>query len=80
MRTRMMENSISIDKDIDPINNQALDLAIASTKNLTCQVSGTQQSSTLSCDTNKESLSETNLHGKYGIVTVDKNIIRLFCL
>ena len=44
----------ALDKDIDPINNQALDLAIASTKNLTCQVSGTQQSSTLSCDTNKE--------------------------
>ena len=70
----------ALDKDIDPINNQALDLAIASTKNLTCQVSGTQQSSTLSCDTNKESLSETNLHGKYGIVTVDKNIYKVILL
>ena len=70
----------ALDKDIDPINNQALDLAITSTKNLTCQVSGTQQSSTLSCDTNKESLAETNLHGKYGIVTVDKNIYKVILL
>ena len=70
----------ALDKEIDPINNQALDLAITSTKNLTCQVSGTQQSSTLSCDKNKESLSETNLHGKYGIVTVDKNIYKVILL
>ena len=70
----------ALDKEIDPINNQALDLAIASTKNLTCQVSGTQQSSTLSCDTNKESLVETNLHGKYGIASVDKNIYKVILL
>ena len=61
----------ALDKSIDPINNQALNLSISSSKNLTCQVSGSTENSVLTCDTNKESLSETNLHGKNGITTSD---------
>ena len=57
-----------------------MDLVINSNKNLTCQISGTQENSVLSCDTNKEPLDETNLHGKYGIVSVDKNIYKVFLL
>ena len=57
-----------------------MDLVINSNKNLTCQISGTQENSVLSCDMNKEPLDETNLHGKYGIVSVDKNIYKVILL
>ena len=68
----------ALDKEIDPINKQFLNLVINSNKNLTCQISGTQENSVLNCDNNKEPLDETNLHGKYGIVSVDKNIYKVF--
>ena len=61
----------ALDKSIDPINNQVLNLTLSSSQNLACQVSGSTESSVLACDTNQESLSETNLHGKGGIATVD---------
>ena len=70
----------TLDKEIDPINKQFLDLVINSNKNLTCQISGTQENSVLSCDTNKQPLDKTNLDGKYGIVSVDKNIYKVFLL
>lgn len=40
----------ALDKSIDPINNQTLELAISSSKNLTCQVSGSTDSSVITCD------------------------------
>ena len=59
---------------------QFLNLVINSNKNLTCQISGTQENSVLSCDTNKQPFDKTNLHGKYGIVSLDKNIYKVILL
>ena len=59
----------AMDKDINSINNQNLDLAISTSQNLTCTVSGSKDSSVITCDTNKEPMSETDLHGKSGITS-----------
>ena len=58
-----------MNKDIKSINNQNLDLAISTSQNLTCTVSGSTDSSVITCDTNKESMSETDLHGKSGLTS-----------
>ena len=47
----------AMDRDIKSINNQNLDLAISTSQNLTCTVSGSTDSSVITCDTNKESMS-----------------------
>ena len=59
----------AMDRDIKSINNQNLDLAISTSQNLTCTVSGSTDSSVITCDTNKESMSETDLHGKSGLTS-----------
>ena len=59
----------AMNKDISPINSQNLDLAISTSQNLTCTVSGSTDSSVITCDTNKESMSETDLHGKSGLTS-----------
>ena len=60
----------ALDKSIDTINNQNLNLGINDTTSLTCGISGSTESSVLSCNTNNEPL-EANLHGKSGLVTID---------
>ena len=62
----------AMDRDISPINNQNLDLAISTSQNLTCTVSGSTDSSVITCDTNKEPMSETDLHGKSGLTNNNK--------
>ena len=64
----------AMDRDISPINNQNLDLAISTSQNLTCTVSGSTDSSVITCDTNKESMSETDLHGKSGLTSNNNKV------
>ena len=64
----------AMDKDINSINNQNLDLAISTSQNLTCTVSGSTDSSVITCDTNKEPMSETDLHGKSGLTSNDYKV------
>ena len=64
----------AMDKDIKSINNQNLDLAISTSQNLTCTVSGSTDSSVITCDTNKESMSETDLHGKSGLTSNNNKV------
>ena len=64
-----IKGAMDKDKDINPINNQNLDLAISTSQNLTCTVSGSTDSSVITCDTNKEPMSETDLHGKSGLTS-----------
>ena len=63
-----------LDKDITPIKDQNLDLAISTSQNLTCTVSGSTDSSVITCDTNKEPMSETDLHGKSGLTNNDNKV------
>ena len=64
----------AMDRDIKSINNQNLDLAISTSQNLTCTVSGSTDSSVITCDTNKESMSETDLHGKSGLTSNNNKV------
>ena len=64
----------AMDKDIKSINNQNLDLAISTSQNLTCTVSGSTDSSVITCDTNKEPMSETDLHGKSGLTNNNNKV------
>ena len=59
----------AMNNDITPIKDQNLDLAISTSQNLTCTVSGSTDSSVITCDTNKESMPETDLHGKSGLTS-----------
>ena len=68
----------AMDRDIKSINNQNLDLAISTSQNLTCTVSGSTDSSVITCDTNKESMSETDLYGKSGISSVDGSDYKVY--
>ena len=68
----------AMNKDIKSINNQNLDLAISTSQNLTCTVSGSTDSSVITCDTNKESMPETDLHGKSGISSVDGSDYKVY--
>ena len=61
----------ALDKSIDTINNQNLNLGINDTTSLTCGISGSTENSVLNCNTNNEPL-EANLHGKSGLVTIDE--------
>ena len=69
-----IKGAMDKDKDINPINNQNLDLAISTSQNLTCTVSGSTDSSVITCDTNKEPMSETDLHGKSGLTSNDYKV------
>ena len=64
----------AMNNDITPIKDQNLDLAISTSQNLTCTVSGTTDSSVITCDTNKESMSETDLHGKSGLTSNNNKV------
>ena len=64
----------AMNKDISPINSQNLDLAISTSQNLTCTVSGSTDSSVITCDTNKEPMSETDLHGKSGLTSNNNKV------
>ena len=64
----------AMNKDISPINSQNLDLAISTSQNLTCTVSGSTDSSVITCDTNKEPMSETDLHGKSGLTNNNNKV------
>ncbi len=64
----------AMNNDITPIKDQNLDLAISTSQNLTCTVSGSTDSSVITCDTNKESMPETDLHGKSGLTSNNNKV------
>ena len=68
----------AMNKDISPINSQNLDLAISTSQNLTCTVSGSTDSSVITCDTNKESMPETDLHGKSGLTSNNDKVYKVY--